>query len=440
MAQKRSLGFWIATSLVMGNMIGSGIFILPASLAQLGTITLFSWICTGIGAMFLALVFARLGTKYPYTGGPYIYCKKGFGPYVGFQVAYSYWIYLSVGIAAIATAFAGYLGALIPAVAATPEYGSFSALILVWTIILVNVIGVRFAGWFQLIVTIVKIIPLVLLTAIGFFYLRPISVVEFNVSGQSDFHALSSGALMTLWAFLGLESACIPAEDVQNPEKVISRATIFGTLAATLIYIFATFVIMGVVPLSILGASSAPFADLAIALFGPMGRHVVSIAALVACIGTLNGWMLTQSQIGYAAARDQIFPKIFGVQSRFDTPIWGLVITGFFISAILLANFYVGVVEAFTHISAMATLCAIMSYMYTSIADIILLKREERVENVKKYGSLVVAALAFLYILWAITSVNYTAAFLGLILMIVGVPIYALMQITRDDHELQKNI
>lgn len=440
MNHKRSLGFWIATSLVMGNMIGSGIFILPASLASLGTITLFSWICTGIGALFLALVFSRLGTRYPFTGGPYVYCKEGFGNYIGFQVAYNYWIYLSVGIAAIATAFSGYLGALIPVIESSPPLQTFSALLVVWTIILINVLGISFAGTFQLVVTILKIIPLLVLTVIGFFAIQSTNIMQFNISEYSDFHALSTGALMTLWAFLGLESACIPAEEVENPEKVIPRATIIGTIATTLIYIAATFVIMGVVPVHILAKSPAPFAELAVFLFGPWGRTLVSIAALIACIGTLNGWLLTQSQIGYAAARDTLFPRIFGIQSKFDTPAIGLVVTGLFISVILLINFYADVVEAFNQIAAMATFCAILSYLYTSLADLILLHKEVHIPLQKRIFSGIIGALAFLYILWAITSINATTAYLGILLIAIGVPIYVAVQIAREENEPQKNI
>jgi len=421
-------------------MIGSGIFILPASLASLGTISILSWICTGIGAIFLALVFARLGKQYPKTGGPYVYCKKGFGNYIGFQVAYNYWIYLSVGIAAIATAFSGYLGALFPVFSAEPQLESFAALLLVWLIILINVLGVTLAGTFQLVMTILKIIPLVALTVIGFFYISSENIAEFNVSPHSDFTALSMGALMTLWAFLGLESACIPAEEVENPEKVISRATIVGTLAATIIYILSTFVIMGVVPVSVLAKSPAPFAELAVFLFGPWGRSLVSLGALIACIGTMNGWILTQSQIGYAAARDALFPKVFGYQSRFETPAWGLVVTGLFISVILLTNFYVDVVEAFNQISAMATFCAIVSYMYTTIADIILLRREQQEIGKKKIASVVIAVLAFLYIFWAITSISATTAFMGVLVMVIGVPIYASIQVVGNTNEPQEDI
>lgn len=440
MAHKRSFGFWIATSLVMGNMIGSGIFILPASLASLGTITLFSWMCTGVGAMVLALVFARLGTNYPYTGGPYVYCKEGFGRYIGFQVAYNYWIYLSIGIAAIAVAFSGYLGALFPAIAASNELGTFSALLLVWFIILVNILGMSLAGTFQLFVTILKIIPLLLMTIFGFFFVQSGNIMEFNVSEYSNFQALSTGALMTLWAFLGLESACIPAEEVDNPKKTIAQATIVGTLASTLIYIAATFVIMGVVPATILAVSPAPFAELAVVLFGPWGRTLVSIAAIVACIGTMNGWMLTQAQVGYAAARDALFPRVFGVQSRFDTPAWGLVVTGLFISTILLMNFYVGVVEAFNQISAMATFCAILSYLYTTVADIILLYRDGQGAGYKKIVSASIGCVAFLYMLWVISSINQMTAFLGILAMVIGIPIYAIIQISRGENELQKNI
>lgn len=428
MTKQRPLGFWIVTSLVLGNMIGSGIYLLPAALASIGTISLWSWVCTGVGGIFLALVFSRLSIQYPLTGGPYVYCRKGFGDFIGFQVAYNYWIYLGVGIAAIAIAFSGYLSAFIPMMRDDPRLSTFAALIVVWSIILINTVGVLFAGWFQLIMTVLKIIPLLVLIAVGVFSVDTTYLAEFNVSGESNFGALSTGVLLTLWAFLGLESACIPAEEVHNPKKTIPLATILGTLIATAIYIAATFVIMGVIPLTILEKSPAPFAELATFLFGPWGQALVSIGAMISCIGTLNGWVLTQSRIGFAAARDNLFPAVFGKQSRFNTPMQGLLITGLTVTALLFATINETIVDSFTHIVTMATFAAVLSYLYTAIADIILIKKEEQTP---KWSSTFIAIAAFVYVFWSITSVDSTTAYLGTLLLALSVPAYALIRVTR---------
>ena len=427
--KKKQLGMWMLTALVVGNMIGSGVFLLPASLAQYGTVTIFSWIGTAIGAMLLALVFAKLCTLFPKTGGPYVYCKEGFGNFVGFQVAYNYWIYMWVGNAAIAVAFTGYLSTFWPELTANNLLAFFVTAGAVWLFSIVNIIGVHFAGTFQLILTILKFVPLILIAIIGIFFIEGKNLQFFNVSTEPSFRAFSSGAMLTLWAFLGMESASIPADDVKDPEKNIPRATILGTGLAAIVYILSTIAIMGVIPVPQLKESAAPFADLAGKIFGGWGRYVMGAAAVISCLGALNGWILLQGQIPLAAAKDRLFPKKFSHVSKSRSPVFGILTSSVLVTLLLVLNFNKNLVDQFTFIISLATLAAIIAYLYTSVAEfVIYIKHPDKVDKASVAKSLTIAGLAFLYTFWMIISAGQEIVFYGVLLLFSSIPIYGWME------------
>lgn len=425
----KKLGFWVLTSLVVGNMVGSGVFLLPASLAQYGTVTIFSWIATAIGAMFLALVFAKLSKLFPRTGGPYVYCKEGFGDFIGFQVAYNFWICKWAGSAAIATALTGYLSAFFPILDQNHFLAFLITVGMVWLFSLINIVGVHLAGGFQLTLTILKYVPLILATVIGIFYVKAENLAYFNVSGGSNFSALSSGAMLTLWAFLGLESASIPADDVINPEKTIPRATVIGTALAGIVYIFSTISIMGVIPMPELKGSAAPFADFAGKLFGPWGMYAMGGVAVISCAGALNGWILVQGQIPMAAARDGLFPRVFGKMTAMRSPVNSILISSVLITLLLMLNLHKNLVQQFTMIISLATLAGIIAFLYTSVAEFVVYVKYPEKAHQKKVGkTLLIAALAFIYTFWATASAGQEVVFYGSLLLFSSIPIYGWMQ------------
>ena len=417
------------TALVVGNMIGSGVFLLPASLASFGSITIFSWVATAIGAMLLAMVFAKLSTLFPKTGGPYIYCREGFGNFIGFQVAYNYWIYMWVGNAAIAVAFTGYLTPFFPELAYNGLLAFFVTAGIVWFFTVVNIIGVHLAGSFQLILTVLKFVPLILIAIIGIFFIDVQNLQFFNVSGKSNFTALSGGAMLTLWAFLGMESASIPADDVKNPKKTIPRATIMGTGITAIVYILSTIAIMGAIPMPQLQGSTAPFADLAGKIFGNWGMYVMGAAAVVSCAGALNGWILLQGQIPLAAAKDKLFPKRFAKVSKSRSPIFGILLSSVLITFLLFLNFNKDLVDQFTFIISLATLAALIAYLYTSVAEfVIYIKHPDKMDKTTVVKTLSISGLAFLYTFWATVSAGQEIVFYGALLMFTSIPIYGWME------------
>jgi len=428
-AKQQKLGLWMLTALVAGNMIGSGIFLLPASLATFGSISLLSWIATASGALLIALVFAKLGTVMPRIGGPYAYCREAFGDFVGFQMAYNYWIALWVGNAAIAIAFTGYLSFFIASLAKNAMLSCLVSISLVWLITFVNLLGVRHAGIFQLLTTVLKLIPLLLVALVGIFYIHPHYLADFNLSGKSNFSAFSSAATLTLWSFIGLESASVPADHVDNPTRNIPRATILGVLISSIVYILSSIAVMGSMPLSQLAHSNAPYADAASVMFGPIGSVIVAIGAIISCVGVLNGWVLLQGQIPLAAAQDKLFPRIFEKKSSNGTPVAGLVISSLLVTVLLLMTLSQSLVKQFTIIILLATLASLIPYFLTTMAELIIfLKYPGLFKGKRLLVSVMIAILAGIYSFWAIIGSGKETIFYGTLLLLSSVPVYVWMK------------
>jgi APA family basic amino acid/polyamine antiporter len=425
----RVLGLWMLTALVAGNMIGSGVFLLPASLASFGSISIVSWILTSIGAIFLALVFARLGSLLPRVGGPYAYCREGFGNFTGFQVAYNYWIALWVGNAAIAVAGVSYLSVFFPELKDNHHLFALTSIALVWMMTVINIAGVRQAGMVQLVTTILKLLPLILIATLGLFFIHPQNFATFNISHESHFAALTGAATLTLWSFVGLESATIPADDVEDPQKTIPRATILGVVVTALIYILSTVAVMGVLPMAKLAASNSPYADAAQVMFGPAAYYVIAIGAIISCLGALNGWTLLAGQIPYAAARDGLFPHVFAKESRFGTPVTGLVVSSILITLLIVLTYNTGAVKQFTLIILIATLASLIPYFYTCLAEImIFIKYREQFRGKRLTGAMIVSVLGMIYAFWAIAGSGQEILFYGGLLFFSSVPVYVWMQ------------
>lgn len=431
--QRQKLGLWMLTSLVAGNMIGSGIFLLPSSLASYGSISILSWIFTSAGAILVALVFAKLGSLIPRVGGPYAYARAGFGNFTGFQIAYNYWIALWVGNAAIAVAFTSYLSIFFPVLKSNIELSCIVSIAIVWLMTFVNIIGIRRAGVLQLITTILKLVPLILIATFGLLYIHPQYLKDFNISGTSNFSALSSAATLTLWAFIGLESATVPADDIIDPARTIPRATILGVIIAALVYVMSTIAVMGVVPMGELAKSLSPYADAAKIMFGPTAAIIVGLGAIISCLGALNGWTLLAGQIPMAAARDGLFPKIFATKSRFGTPIVGLVVSSLLITLLLLLTLNKSLVTQFTFIILIATLASLIPYLYTCLGELMLfIKHPDHFNGKSLVAPSIISVLATIYIFWAIYGSGKDTVFYGGLLFFSSVPIYAWMQWTNQ--------
>jgi len=415
-------------------MVGSGVFLLPAALGAYGGVSLLGWLLTSLGAAVCALTFARLAHRIPRAGGPYAYTRAAFGEFPAFLVAWGYWLSICAGNAAIAVAMVGYLGFFAPALAASPPLAALTALAAIWLLTAVNARSVRDAGGVQLVTTLLKLLPLLAVGTLGLAFVHWENFAPFNVSGRSSLGAVSATAALTLWAFLGLESATIPANEIERPERTIPRATLLGTAVAALVYILGTVGVMGVLPPAALAHSTAPFADAAGRMWGPWAARAVASGAAVSCFGALNGWILLQGQLPLAAAVDGLLPRVFARVSPRGTPVAGLVISSVLVTVFVGANYARGLVREFTFVILVSTLATLVPYLFSSLA----LVRMERREAVSRQplavsaaagrwraGAVLVPLLAFGYSLWAVVGTGGETILWGLGLFAVGVPVYA---------------
>ena len=404
-------------------MIGSGIFLLPSSLAGFGGISLVGWGVSAAGALALALVFAGLSRQVAGSGGPYLYTHAAFGHLPGFLVGWGYWISMVAGNAAIAIALVGYLSVFFPGLGESGFAATVVALVTIWTLVLVNVVGVREAGMVQLVTTILKLLPLVAVGAVGLFALTPGHFEPWNRSDSGTLSAITATAALTFWAFMGMECANIPAGEVRDPDRTVPRAAVGGTLLAAVVYIPSTVSVMGVIPPETLAQSTAPYADAARVLFNDAAYYVVAAGAVIACFGALNGWTLCVGQLPMAAARDNLFPATFGRVSRFGTPAAGIVISSLLVSALVLMNYSEGLVDQFTFVILLSTLTALLPYLVCSLARIrlALVKNDESLVSPL---DLAVAGFATAFATWAIVGTGIESITWGGVLLACGLPVY----------------
>lgn len=428
---EKKVGLLTATSLVVGNMIASGVFMLPATLAGYGGISLVGWVVSSFGAMSLALVYGWLSKLRPNaTGGPYAYVRDGMGDFAGYLVAWGYWISVWATNAAIAVAFVSYLGEFIPAISESSYAGIATGLAAIWLLTFVNSMGIREAGAVQLITTILKVAPLLLISIGGLFYVNADHFTPFNTSTESDWAAITASTTLTLFAFLGLECATIPSENISNPEKTIARATVVGTLLTMVIYVLGTVAVMGILPPEILKTSKAPFADAASLIWGAPGRYLVAAGAVIATFGALNGWILIQGQMPMAASRDNLFPRLFKKESKNGTPVLGIVVSSVLVSVLMGMNFSRSLADTYKYMILLATMTSLLSYALSMPSYIILHSKDKTLDKAD-WVRIVVTIVGFVFSMWAIIGSGEVIVYWGFILLMAGLPFYAVMKLRR---------
>jgi APA family basic amino acid/polyamine antiporter len=428
----KKLGLWTLTALVVGNMIGSGVFLLPAALAPFGGASLLGWLVTAVGSVLIGLVFARLARRVPSAGGPYAYTREAFGEFAGFLVGWGYWISCWSAIAAIAVAMVGYLGEFVPGLATRPVPAATAAIGAIALLTAVNVRGVREAGLVQLVTTVLKILPLVAVAVFGFSRFEAANLEPFNPTGEPLWVAVQGCLALTLWAFLGLEAATIPAGEVSEPRVTIPRATMLGIGIAATLYIAATTAVMGMVPREALAVSTAPFATAAQTLWGPWAGSLVAAGAAISCFGALNGWILVAARLPMAIAQDGLFPTWFERLSARGTPTFGLVLSSVLAGLLVLANFSKNLVALFTGIILLSTLASLIPFVFCAMADLMLAVRARQSGAAEPLATTaVLAILAFAYGMVATAGSGRGTVFWGFLTLLCGIPVYVLVRWRR---------
>ncbi len=421
----KKLGLWTSTSLVLGNMIGAGVFMMPSTLASFGGISIIGWIASSIGAFLLAKVFAHLSKMMPGSdGGPYAYSKSAMGDFAGFLVAWGYLISVWCTNAAITVSFISALSTFIPALATNSLMAVFTGLATIWILTWINTLGVFTSGKLQLITTILKVVPILLVGIVGLFFIQWDNFLPFNASGTNTVSAITATTTLTFFAFLGIECATIPSGSVENPEKTIARATLLGTFIATAVYILSTVSIMGMIPAAQLKTTVTPFADAATIIWGSGAKYWVSAGVAIAAFGALNGYILIQGQLPAAIANDQLFPAIFAKKNSKGVPAIGVAISSVLVSFFMMMNYTKGLVDQFKFLILLTTLTVLIPYLFSTAAYIIFRLKEANLSKWIKYSAITLASLAFLFFMWMIIGSGQEIVYWGFVLSMSSIPVY----------------
>lgn len=427
--KNQKIGLLAATSLIVGNMIGAGIFVLPASLAKYGGISILGWIFTASGALILAKIFSNFSKILSgQSGGPYLYSKVVFGDFIGFLVAWGYWISCWINNAAIAVAIVSALSFFFPVLITNPFYATLIGLIFIWFFTWTSSKGIKSSGNIQIFTTIAKIIPLLFIIIAGLFLFDYNTFPSFNITEKSNFEIFPIVSVMTLYAFLGIECATIPANNIKNPSETIPTATMLGTVISTLIYILGTVVLFGILPNETIINSPAPFAEAGEIIGGKYTGYLVSAGAAISAIGALNGWILITSYMPMSMANDKLFPKIFKNKNKKGSPVFSLVFGSILTSIVMTMNFSEGLVSRFEFLILLTTLSTLVPYLFVS-ASYMLYHIENKFLKTKIFKSSILAILGSVYSLWAIFGTGIESIFYGSILLLIGVPFYYIMKI-----------
>lgn len=433
-----SLGLGAAAALVMGSIIGTGVFLLPASLAAFGTISLVAFVFTAIGAIALAQMFGVLSKRMPADGGPYAYSRAAFGNAVGFFNAWSYWITAWAGNAAIVVAWIVYVEVFI-----NTGHNKVVSIVIgfvgLWLPAAVNLSGVKNMASVQIVTTIIKFIPLVIISTVGLFFIDwSYLSSNWNISGKAPLAAIVTCMALAVFSYLGVETAAVAAGKVRNPRRNVPLASLLGTLACTVVYLLSTLVIFGTVPNKELTADGAqPFTLSFNAMFGgTWSGYAVAIAAIISGLGALNGWTMICAEMPLAAAREGLFPRQFAKLSGKGVPAFGIIASTVLASALMIFS-YMGQAGAdvFNLMILLAGLTAAVPYAFSALALIKWsFKADERTSgaNWKFDGIVAVVGLLFsaliIYGSFTDSSTVVSLMILSVVVFVLGLALYFYMR------------
>ncbi|GAB3252140.1 arginine/agmatine antiporter [Chitinimonas naiadis] len=409
--------------MVAGNIMGSGVFMLPANLAATGGIAIYGWLVTIAGAVALSLVYAKISAIDPSPGGSYAYARRAFGPFAGYQTNLIYWLSAWIGNIAMVVVGVGYLAYFFP-ILHQPLVLTATCIAVLWLFVFLNILGPRMITKVQSVTTVLALIPILGVAIFGWFWFKESTyMAAWNVSGLSDFGAVQSTLNVTLWSFIGVETASVAAAVVENPKRNVPIATIGGVLIAAVSYVLSTTAIMGMIPNAALKVSASPFGDAARLALGDIGGAIVVFCAAAGCLGSLGGWTLVAGQTAKAAADDGLFPPIFGKADKRGTPVAGLIIVGLLMTAFQLTTISPNASKQFGIVSSVTVIFTLVPYIYTCAA-LMLMGHGHLGEQRRFYHFITV--VAFAYSLWAIVGSDPTQVTWSFAVVLATAVMYAI--------------
>lgn len=421
------IGFWSVFELVTISQIGSGLM-LPATLAAYGSLSLVGWGISSVGAILLAIVFSKLCVWFPRTGGPHVYVKEAFGSSAAFFTGWTYWVISWVSTIAIIISAVGYL---------TPLIGEHSSLfnfllelLILCTVTTFNLRGVSAAGNTKFVITALKLIPLLLVPIAALFYFDKSNLAVINVATDDLSSNLNNVILLTLWGFIGFESATAAVGEIDNPAKTIPCALILGTLVVSIIYFISSLGIMGVIPGAELMNSSSPYADTINILFGGKWHLVISVIATVVCLGAVNAWTLASGQIAIGITQDGLMPRFFALKNRHGAPVSALLFSCLGTIPLLWLTQHESLVEKVNTVIDFSVVSFLFVYIITCLAFLKLLwSKKHTVPLWYWVGG--VASLGFCC--WVISATPVKIILLSSLFVLSGLPIYLIRRSKMKD-------
>jgi putrescine:ornithine antiporter len=422
--QQKKMNVWQLTFIVTVNMMGSGIIMLPANMAQVGAISLLSWIVTAIGSLAIAYGFAQAGLFNQRTGGLAAYAEDAYGKDGYFQVFFLYFLSLAIANVAVASSALGYLSAFFPTLSSTPVMSCLSVIALLWLTTVANFGGPSLTGKIGSVTVWGVILPVGFISIAGWFWFSSGTfAAAWNPQGISLGEGMGSSISLTLWAFLGMESASQNASAVENPKRDVPLACMFGTLGAAVIYILSTTVIQGIVPNAELAKSTGPFGLAYAQMFSPMVGQIVMALAAMACVGSLLGWQFTLASTAKDAADTGMFPGIFGKATAAGAPIVGMVIMGIVQSVMALSTISPDLSKQFAALVNLAVVTNVVPYI-VALSALFVMMRKAKVEPAVYTRNTIVAVVAMLYSVYALWASGKDAVMGGMLVMGIGYIIY----------------
>jgi arginine:agmatine antiporter len=405
-------------------MIGSGIFLLPATLATVGSITVIGWVIGTVGALLIATILAKLSQVAPQPGGPCAYAGEALGPYFGFQANALYWMSCWIGNIAIAVAAMGYLASFLPALSA-PLPGAFATAGFIWLLTALNILGPRLVCQVESLAIVIGLVPILLVATGGWWYFDDrLFAQSWNVQHQPAIQVIPQSLVLLFWAFTGLESASVASAVVENPRRNVAIATLGGVLIAAAVYIASCTVLMGLIPATDLARSSAPFADAVRVVLGPVAAGFIAVAALTKATGTLGGWILMTAQTGKAGADHGLFPGVFGRVDRYGVPVTSLLLMAALMTGVVFATISPTLGEQFGELIEVSVIFCMMLYVYACIALLLYPRWIASASSLGRYRPM--AAVALLFCLVVIGYAEPKLLLLSGAILLLTLPVYLL--------------
>src|SRR5271166_2484138 len=426
--QGGGLGLTSATGLVIGSIIGTGVFTMPAVMAAAGTSSLIVLAVVGVCAMLLAVLFGQLTKRVPKAdGGLYAYARHEFGDFAGYVTAWSYWISSWGGNAAIVASWVFYVDALFGFSHPSGMANWGIALLGLWVPAAVNLAGVRQMAWFQNVTVVLKFLPLLFVGVVGWFFVRSANFGPFNASGGSLYSCIGIAASVALFSFIGVEVAAMTAKRVRNPRQNVGRASVIGTGVSAILYLLVSAAVMGLVPHHELVNNGAPFVNAFQTIFphGTWAGKLIAATAVISGIGALNGWTLVTTECSRAPADDGLFPKAFAWNDRNGTAWFGIVIAALLPSLLMLWRY--------TSSSGLTVFTYLVDLTVVTVAVPYLLSRRRQVQGWLLARDLLICGVSALFSLWVTFASGYSAVYGALVVILAGVILYAFLNARRED-------